>query len=168
MASTTNDNTLQKSTGLTTSFRKAATIAFESALSEIEKNWDGALSGKDTDAVHDLRVGTRRLRAALSIYEAVLPERELRRIERNVSTLTDALGPARDADVLLEHLKSVADRFAKDDEAEAVGVKSMIDDVRKTRDREQAILDKTLKSFNISQLRSDLRPTEAKANNSAK
>src|SRR5450432_2104514 len=107
---------IAKQSGLKTPFRSAAAIALQSALSEIEDNWKGALSGSNPDAVHDLRVGTRRLRAALSIYEAVFPVREFQRAEKAVAQLTDIFGPARDADVLIEHLEAAAVRYGKENE----------------------------------------------------
>lgn len=66
----------------------------------------GARSG-DVDAVHDMRVTTRRLRVALSNFAPCL-ERELRReLKSRFQQLADALGRVRDLDVMLEALVSL-------------------------------------------------------------
>jgi CHAD domain-containing protein len=53
------------------------------------------------EGVHDMRVATRRLRAALHVFEAIGP---LRQVERRVAQLQDALGQVRDLHVQLDWL----------------------------------------------------------------
>ena len=54
------------------------------------------------DAVHDLRVATRRLREALRLFGPWLPGEETRRVRRRLRQITRGLGPVRDQDVALE------------------------------------------------------------------
>lgn len=61
-----------------------------------------AADGTDADAVHDMRVASRRLREALRLFAPLYPRRELRRWQRRVRDVTRALGPVRDADVFAE------------------------------------------------------------------
>lgn len=54
------------------------------------------------DAIHDLRVATRRLREALRLFSPWLPGEETRRLRRRLRQITRGLGPVRDQDVALE------------------------------------------------------------------
>ena len=56
----------------------------------------------DTEGVHQMCVGLRRLRAAISIFKELLPGPETKAVKTELKWLTEQLGPARDLDVLLE------------------------------------------------------------------
>jgi triphosphatase len=56
----------------------------------------------DTGGIHQMRVGLRRLRAAISVFKELLPGRETEEIKTELKWLTGKLGPARDFDVLIE------------------------------------------------------------------
>jgi len=58
----------------------------------------------DGEAIHDLRVATRRLQAALEIVGDRLPDRPRRRLDRRARTLRRRLGMARNTWVLFELL----------------------------------------------------------------
>jgi CHAD domain-containing protein len=60
------------------------------------------------EAVHDARVATRRLRAALAVLAPVLPKQPGRRLNRAGRTIRRTLGPLRDADVMIGHLEELA------------------------------------------------------------
>jgi triphosphatase len=63
----------------------------------------GVRLGEDPEELHDMRVATRRLRAALKLYSDVLPKRA-ERYERDLRWVAGALGEVRDLDVHLEGL----------------------------------------------------------------
>ena len=63
----------------------------------------GVRLGEDPEELHDMRVATRRLRAALKLYKEVLPKRA-ERYERDLRFFAGALGDVRDLDVHLERL----------------------------------------------------------------
>jgi CHAD domain-containing protein len=66
----------------------------------------------DAEAIHDLRVATRRLQATLEFAGERLPDRPRRRLDRRARTLRRRLGTARNACVLLGLLgtyRSVSD-----------------------------------------------------------
>ena len=63
-----------------------------------------ALRSFDADAVHDARVATRRLTAALDLLEPRLPAKPRKKFARGLRKLRRALGPLRDLDVMLQHL----------------------------------------------------------------
>lgn len=60
---------------------------------------------KDPEYVHQLRVGTRRTAAALSIFRACVPKKTFRKARKYLRTLRRAAGDAREWDVVLEELK---------------------------------------------------------------
>jgi CHAD domain-containing protein len=60
-----------------------------------------ASSGADMDAVHDMRVASRRLRETMRLLEPLYPHREFKRWYKRVRRITRALGPVRDADVFI-------------------------------------------------------------------
>ncbi|MBW6468152.1 MAG: CHAD domain-containing protein [Coriobacteriia bacterium] len=61
-----------------------------------------ARGGADMDAVHDMRVASRRLREAMRLLEPLYPRKEFRAWYRNVRAITRALGPVRDSDVFID------------------------------------------------------------------
>ena len=65
----------------------------------------GAAKGEDIEALHDMRVATRRMRAALKIFEPYFDEDALRPFARNLRRTGRALGQVRDLDVLLDKLQ---------------------------------------------------------------
>src|SRR2546426_314677 len=62
------------------------------------------LNGKDGEAIHDLRVATRRLQAALGVFASCLPERRRRRLEKLAREIRRGLGARRNAWGLLRLL----------------------------------------------------------------
>ena len=69
----------------------------------------GVRLGEDPEELHDMRVATRRLRAALKLYKEVLPKRA-ERYERDLRFFAGALGEVRDLDVHLERIAAEASR----------------------------------------------------------
>ncbi len=67
----------------------------------------GVLDVDDIERVHDMRVATRRLRAALEIFGPCFPRRELKAALRQVKELADALGERRDRDVSIATLETI-------------------------------------------------------------
>jgi CHAD domain-containing protein len=59
---------------------------------------------KDPENVHQLRVGTRRARAALDIFSTCLPARAYKKAKKTLRVLRRAAGEARDWDVFLAGL----------------------------------------------------------------
>jgi CHAD domain-containing protein len=59
---------------------------------------------KDPEHVHQLRVGTRRARAALDIFACCLPARVYRRARKQLRNIRRVAGAARDWDVFLANL----------------------------------------------------------------
>ena len=107
--------------GLTrqTAYRLAAAATIRVRAEELFDYADGVLDTADIERVHDMRVATRRLRAALEIFAPCFERRAYKRALREVKALADALGARRDPDVQLAALQAIA---AKAGEAEGPGI----------------------------------------------
>jgi inorganic triphosphatase YgiF len=71
-------------------------------LRQIADNADGTLQEDDPEWIHQLRVGTRRLRACLALLRDAVPEEARATVAADAQWLARALGPARDLDVLAD------------------------------------------------------------------
>jgi CHAD domain-containing protein len=58
-----------------------------------------AVRDQDAEGVHQMRVGLRRLRAAIAVFADLLDDDETARIKAELKWITGELGPARDLDV---------------------------------------------------------------------
>jgi CHAD domain-containing protein len=74
-----------------------------------------------------MRVATRRLRAALEIFEPCFPKKELRSTLREVRAIADALGERRDRDVAIAALEEFSAALAAPDRP---GISSLIEQLR--------------------------------------
>src|SRR4051812_1528709 len=81
--------------------RPATRLLLRARLADVRRFEDAARSF-DMDGVHDLRVATRRLRAALQNLGA---DEALDRLERRLEALQDSLGALRDAQIQLRWLR---------------------------------------------------------------
>ncbi len=62
---------------------------------------EAAVRAADPEGVHQMRVGLRRLRAAVSLFKEMLDDDETETVKTRLRWLTDQLGPARDYDVFV-------------------------------------------------------------------
>lgn len=77
----------------------------------------GARRGEDIEFVHDMRVATRRARAAWMHYGAAYDERAMRRLLKGLKATARTLGVVRDMDVALDALAQYARRTHESDAA---------------------------------------------------
>lgn len=71
----------------------------------------------DVEPLHDMRVATRRLRAALEVFAPAFPAKRHRKALKRVKALADALGERRDRDVAIEFLAGFAGEAPEADRA---------------------------------------------------
>lgn len=76
-------------------------------LAALQEHEPGTRLGEDPEEVHDMRVATRRLRAAVKLFSEALPDRALW-LEKELRWLAGALGEVRDLDVELDELNAWA------------------------------------------------------------
>jgi CHAD domain-containing protein len=74
----------------------------------------GTRSGLDAEDLHDMRVATRRLRAAWRVFEGAYKAGKTKKIRRHLESIADRLGVVRDLDVLIAGLHEY--RLSLDDE----------------------------------------------------
>jgi CHAD domain-containing protein len=109
------------------SYAEAAAKIVSVRSAELSDHARGVLDTGDIERVHDMRVATRRLRAALEVFEPCFPERAYRQTLRDVKRLADALGERRDRDVAIAALHSFNDQMPAPDRK---GVSSLIEQLR--------------------------------------
>jgi CHAD domain-containing protein len=87
---------------------EAARCVLEMRLEAVQHGLASALQQEhaDREAVHQLRVSTRRAAAALAIFKGCLPSKLRRRLRRRLRKLRRAAGNARDWDVFLMDLEA--------------------------------------------------------------
>jgi CHAD domain-containing protein len=89
-------------------FTRAAARVVEVRAAEVFEHAEGVLDLDDIERVHDMRVATRRLRAALEVFAVCFPAKRHRKALKRVKALADALGERRDRDVSIEFLEAFA------------------------------------------------------------
>jgi CHAD domain-containing protein len=89
-------------------FARAAARVIDVRAGEVLEHSHGVLDLGDIERVHDMRVATRRLRAAMEVFEPCFPAKRWRRALKRVKALADALGERRDRDVAIEFLEGFA------------------------------------------------------------
>lgn len=77
-------------------------------LRQYRRNEDALRATRDAEALHQLRVALRRLRAALSLFRPTVRGRDYQALREGLRWLGGRLGPARDLDVLLALAKDNA------------------------------------------------------------
>jgi hypothetical protein len=101
-----------------------------------------ALAGEDPEGVHDVRVASRRLRAAMDVADGCFPGSWYKPLHRAAKEITGALGEVRDRDVLLE---SLAKERATATAAERPGLDRLIDRVERERVTARAEMERFLR-----------------------
>src|SRR5215467_7740237 len=82
----------------------AVALIFTECLKHWTINEAVALRGADPEGTHEMRVGLRRMRSALSDFRAIIPAPQLAWMKRETKWLITSLGAARDWDVFLAEL----------------------------------------------------------------
>jgi triphosphatase len=83
---------------------EAFAAILRAACAQITQNRAAVLAACDPEAVHQLRVGLTRLRAALRSLEALSASHQLSTLERDAQGVSRAVGCLRDADVMIAHI----------------------------------------------------------------
>ncbi len=131
-------------------FAEAGCVIIRVRFHDMWQYRDGTLEG-DADALHDMRVGSRRLRAALDVFAPAFRGGEYRDLHKLTARLTDELGAVRDHDVMLDTLRRYRKGAPRD---ERVG----IDDLSATINAERAVARQGLRRFFVELDRLDYAP----------
>lgn len=122
-------------------FKNAARTVLLGHYHKMMDNLPGTRAGEQIEALHQMRVGSRRLRAALSVFAKVFPKDEYQTLDKQAGDITDALGAVRDLDVQMEHLRGVQRGLP---ENQAYGVGRLVTRLEKQRDKQRKKLVKAL------------------------
>lgn len=85
-------------------YRRFAAKYIRRQVTQLAKQLDGVRAAEDIEFVHRARVATRRLRAALRMFERCFARKKIKRWRKAIRRVTAALGNARDRDVQIECL----------------------------------------------------------------
>jgi inorganic triphosphatase YgiF len=80
-----------------------------SCLAQAVENEAIVREHREADAVHQFRVGLRRLRAAASLFGDLISDAESRKVRDELRWMNHSLGPIRDLDVLIARLRAAPD-----------------------------------------------------------
>ena len=94
---------------------------------------DGAKEGRDIECVHDMRVTSRRLRAAMDNFADCFPQKSFRKHYKKVKAITRTMGAVRDLDVLILRFQKTLGTLS---EAEQADIRELI--LHLQREREKA------------------------------
>jgi CHAD domain-containing protein len=117
---------------------------------ELFEHSEGVLDTSEIERLHDMRVASRRLRAAMEVFEPCFPRKRFRAALNQVKAIADALGERRDRDVSIIALETFAEALAAPDRR---GIQGMIDQLHE----EQSLANERLAPFVDRRRLSDLR-----------
>jgi CHAD domain-containing protein len=119
----------------------ARQLIFERAV-ELAKHEAGTRSGQDIEALHDMRVASRRLREALEIFQFCFPSKIYNRLYQQVRRITRALGRARDADMAVDYFSKLL--VDSHDMLEQVALQDILRRIAKQQSRRRAEMQREL------------------------
>lgn len=136
------------------SFADAAALVVGVRAEEVFEHAGGVLDTGDVERVHDMRVATRRLRAALEVFAPAFPAKRHRKALKRVRKLADALGERRDLDVEIELLEGLMPGVADSDGA---ALKALTGELRERRDAANQALAPHVRRKRLKKLHRRLR-----------
>lgn len=98
-----------------TRFRQAIGAVIETRYDIMMRYRDGTMNGRDAEDLHQMRVWSRRLRAAMDVAVDCYPAR-YKYYHKTIKQLTDALGGVRDCDVQRMALTAYRNGRPKEDQ----------------------------------------------------
>lgn len=124
---------------------RAFTAIGLSCLRQVALNREAVIDGK-AEGVHQMRVGLRRLRAAISVFKDFVGGGETKSVKRDLKWLTDQLGPAREYEVLIgEQVRPLRQAAPNADELRSLD--------KELRDRRKSALRKARKAAESDRFR---------------
>ena len=122
-------------------FRSYGVELIRDRLGKMLAQSDRVRDGSDSEAVHDMRVASRRLRAAITVFGPAFPSGDFKRFDRDVKAVTDELSIARDLDVMIETLEKLESTLPPGEQA---GIEMFVEQKRAERNHMQRAVVKSL------------------------
>jgi CHAD domain-containing protein len=135
------------------SYAEAAARIVSVRADELTEHAQGVLDTGDIERVHDMRVATRRLRAALEIFEPCFPAVSYGETLDAVKRLADALGERRDRDVAIATLDAFNEQMPAPDSR---GISSLIGQLRGEQEEANRDLAPMVERARLDSLRESL------------
>ncbi len=132
------------------SFGSVAARVVSARADELLEYSSEALDVGKIEGLHDMRVASRRLRAAMEVFEPCFPRKRFRAALKEVKAIADALGARRDRDVSIAALVDFGEKLTA---ADRHGVLVIIDRLRD----EQTLANDRLAPFVGQRRLADLR-----------
>lgn len=114
---------------------------------------DDVLHSEDIEAVHKMRVATRRLRAVLDSYAPMCEPKPLKKVLHQIKGLADALGNARDTDVMIQKMRQQQEKASSEDKP---GIQWLIARLQSYREQQQTVLEAFLQQLDEDTLQRQL------------
>ena len=102
--------------------KKCARLIIVSYFREMMSYKDGAIDGTNIEFVHDMRVASRRLRAAMDNFSNCFESEPFKQFYKQIRTITRTLGVVRDLDVLIAHFQSESRTLLKNEQKDIHGL----------------------------------------------
>jgi exopolyphosphatase / guanosine-5'-triphosphate,3'-diphosphate pyrophosphatase len=122
------------------------------------------LKHEDVEAIHKMRVAIRRLRATLDAYESCCDPKIFKKVYRQIKQAADALGAARDTDVMLLNLKAQLEHVKSEEMAGVEWIIERLNTFRQQRQRELETFLQTLDEDILKKQIESLIPEGGKSN----
>ena len=108
----------------------------------------GAINGTDIEFVHDMRVTSRRLHAAMRNFANCFSQKKkFRRHIKQVKQITNTLGDVRDLDVLINRFQRDAQTMPEEAQ---VGVQNLIRHLQREREKKRVPMLRMFEDFDRS------------------
>ncbi len=119
-------------------------------IAQIFELRDAVIESDDIEAVHDMRVVTRRIRSAMRDLNPLIDRDYFADFVSRLKSLADSLGEARDLDVSIVALTTMAEKT--DEPTVRDGIASLIEDRRRQRNAVQPPLVESISSTALTDL----------------
>jgi len=114
----------------------------QSRFQEMCDYYSAALDFSDIKGVHDMRVASRRLRSALKMFSPFIKKTPLKKVEKELKQIADALGEVRDQDVAITTLEKMQNEAEREEIKR--GIKTVIESHNAIREQARTALIETI------------------------
>ncbi len=112
----------------------------------LEDQIEDVTESKDVEAVHKMRVASRRIRAVMPLFEPCFPEKKFKKWLREVKIVTRSLGEARDLDVQIAFVEG----YVKSLSSASAGLELLLKNHKDRRLKAQVIVVEKMKELRNS------------------
>lgn len=137
-----------------TSYCKFGCQTISSLLKGFEKNIIGVIQNRDVECVHKTRVASRKLRAAMPIFQPCFPNKKFKGWTKQIKNVTKLLGNARDLDVQIAFVEKYLKNLGT---PEKEPLNRLLADRKNERDGIQPLVARGLEKLKASGVLEDMR-----------